>query len=715
MNDSNKPDRTTTRQPAALLAVVAVIASILAVATVGTVGAQSSDQIYSLSASNVSNSATAWRLTDGTLGTDDNASWENPNPWNAGNYPMIAEISLGGTFQLSSLRYYVGNLTQGNDDVLFEYSTTASGDDFQWLTRQNSGHQWGEWASVQLNGQWAQRVRVIFLEQNDRFNIGELQLFGTEVGQPTTSTAAPTTTTSTTAPTSTTSTSVPVATTTTTAPTTTTTTTVPGTGQTGDLPRSAVPGPNIVRAHGFGTWPSSHLSDSCRDLHDRYWVQGQNAGISADPTHPDNRAYHTWHPAIDVHPETGEVCDYGHEHGTSPLLAPADVFELSGGWPAFGYAAAQAGTDRHEDHFGHKVTVARFAAAIGNGAGDETLYDAGFECNWLSKLHQGSHSLDAFANHLHEYFLTIQCFDGKNAQGVRTGNIVGTEFSVKLLYTYGRPNRFIEENCAEARDFDVSVLRGPNGETLDRASVEAPVTNAAVPNDRAFVCSNALQWRSLDQRSEHAVAYTDIWTDFVEISNPNGDGVIQIQPYYLVKNASRIIEGFENGGDPSQVMRTIDLCYGADGQKLNLRYCEEAPATNPGWNSPLSPFNGALRAVHFKAVTLNNEGGAAVFCTNAFGRQVDDELPCDRGNIEQRAASYTNDFNNGRFSRNGRSGNVAGSIWAEIPGGERTTTRSLGGGAYESNGIGFEFIIDNRNPDDNGDGQPDGANLRGQN
>lgn len=715
MNDSYEKVRAIKRQRVSLLALAAVIASLLAVsvANVGAASAQTNDQIYSLSASNVSNSATAWRLTDGTLGTDDNSSWENPNPWNAANYPMVAEISLGGTFELSSLRYYVGNLTQGSDDVLFEYSTTASGEDFQWLTQQSSGHQWGDWSTVQLSGQWAQRVRVVFLDQNSRFNIGELQLFGTPPAtNTTTTTAAPTTSTTTTTITPTT---VPGTTTTTTSTVPVTTTTVPNNGQVDDMPQAALPGSDVVRAHGFGSWPSTHLSESCRDLHDRYWTQGQNAGISDDPTHPDNRAYHTWHPALDTHPETGEVCDYGHEHGSSPLLAPTDVFELSGGWPAFGYAAAQAGTDRHEDHFGHKVTVARFAAAIGNGAGDSTLYDAGFECHWLSKIHQGTHSLDAFANHLHEYFLTIQCFDGVNAQGVRTGNIVGTEFSVKLLYTYGRPNTFIEENCAAAQSFDVGVLTGPNGETLNRAMVEGPVTNAATPNDRAFVCSDALLWRSLDRSSDNPVAYSDIWTDFVQLTNPDGDGVIQIQPYYLVANSSRVIEGFESGQAPSQVVRTIDLCYGDDGQKLNYPLCEDAPATNPGWDSPLSPFNGALRAVHFKAVTLNNDGGPEVFCTDAFGRQVNDELPCDRGNIEQRAASYQNDFNNGRFTHNGRTGNVAGSIWAEIPGGERTTTQSLGGDAYEPNGIGFEFIIDNRNPDDDGDGQPDGANLRGQN
>ena len=682
---------------------LALFAALMAAAPTSAGAQDTSPVIENTTASDLSNSANAARLVDGNTGTDDNASWQNPNPWDVTSFPMIAEIDLGATYQIDSLRYFVGNLVQGEADVLFEVSSEPTGEDFSWLGRQNHSHVWNEWSTIALSGPWARRVRVTFLEQNDRFNISELEIFGTlvEQGPPA---DTPTTTTTTAPPAD--------------SPTTTTTTAAPVDSPIAPTnvtqPRSAQPGPDIVRAHGFGNWPNDHLSAACIDLHDRYWIQGQNVGQSSDPNHPDNLAYHTWHPAIEVHPDTGETCDYGHEHGTSPLRAPADVFELSGGWPAFGYAAAHAGPGRHEDHAGHKVTVAHFRAAIGNGSGDETLFDAGFECDWLSKIHQGSHSMDAFANHLHEYFLTVRCFDGENEQGVQDGQTVGTAFSIKVMFTYGRPNRFVEENCAAGADFDVSVLVSPDGNPISRSQRETPLGNNS-SNDRAFVCSDALVYRSLDQDADNALAYADLWNELIKIESPDGSDAMTIQPYYMVKNPSRVIEGFPNGASPSQVVRTIDLCYGDDGAKLDLPLCQDAPASNPGWDSPGTPFNGALRAVHFKAISLQNGGGPSAFCTNAFGRRVDDPLPCEAGNIEQRAASYNNDFNNGQYSYNGNQGNIAGSIWAEIPGGERTSTVPLGGGAFAPNGVGFEFVIDNRNPDDDGDGIPDGANLRGQN
>ena len=716
MNIANSQSLFRLRALFGFVSVAAVLAALLAVGPT-TAGAQTTTAIPlgNATAVDVSNSIHAARLIDGTTGTDDAAAWLNPSPWQASNYPMIAEIDLGATYQLDSLRYFVGNLTQGQDDIYFEVSSEATGENFDWLGRQNHGHTWNEWTTVSLNQPWARRVRVIFNEQNDRFNIGELELFGTRVGGPTPpTTTPPTPTTTSAAPTlpSTTTTAPPL-------PPTTSAPTVNPTVPTGveSMPRDAQPGPDIVRSHGFGNWPNDHLSAGCIDLHDRYWIQGQNVGISNDPNHPDNIAYPTWHPAVETHPDTGEVCDYGHEHGTSPLLAPAEVFELSGGWPAFGYAATKAGPPRHEDHVGHKVTVAKFRAAIGNGAGSETLYDAGFDCDWLSKIHQGSHSMDAFSNHLHEYFLTVRCFDGENAAGVQDGQTVGTAFSIKVMFTYGRPNRFVEENCAAGGDFDVSVLSSPGGEHIHRAQREDPVGNNS-SNDRAFVCSDALVWNTLDQDAPGPVApvsYMDIWNELIKIESPDGSDAMTIQPYYMVKNSSRVIEGFAPGDGPSQVVRTIDLCYDDDGNKLGFFLCEDAPETNPGWMSSDSPFNGALRSVHFKAISLQNSGGPSVFCTNPFGRRVNDPLPCEPGNIEQRAASYDNDFNNGQYSYNGRQGNVAGSIWAEVVGGHRTTTQPLGGGAYEPNGIGFEFVIDNRDPDDNNDGIPDGANLRGAN
>ena len=138
------------------------------------------------------------------------------------------------------------------------------------------------------------------------------------------------------------------------------------------------------------------LSAACEDLHDQFWVTG-----------PDSDVYARWHPAAAVHTSTWEGCVFGHEHGDDPSMSP--VFDFSGGWPPFGHVDKTKASDRVEDHFGHKITLATYRAGIGNhpqdtaseGVAPPAIHDAGFDCHWLSKLHQGSYSLDAYPNHLH--------------------------------------------------------------------------------------------------------------------------------------------------------------------------------------------------------------------------------------------------------------------------------------------------------------------------
>lgn len=671
------------------------------------------------------NSLHAVRLVDGAEppATDDDSSWQNPNPWQAANYPMTAIFDLGATRALSELSYFVGNISQGSDLVSFEYSTDAGGDSFSPLVSVDTDHRWGHWRDIELGGQQARRVRMRFDGPHARFNISEVAFF-TDTGPITTTTTRDTTTTTQSQTTTQGQTTTTQGQTTTTAGPTTTVpgTTAPPTTQppTGDQPRSGPPPSDVVRSNGFGDWPGLHLTQSCRDLHDSYWTRGPNPGQSIDPNHADNKAYHTWHPAVAVNQSTGERCDIGHEHGFSPLLAPAELFTLSGGWPAFGYVAETMGGHRHEDHVGHKVTVANFRASIGNGAGSEPLYDAGFECDWLSKIHQGSSTLDAFANHLHEYYLTLRCMDGRNENGVVDNTVVGTEFSAKVMYTYGKPNEFAEDGCS--RDdpatpnvnetiFAASILTGPEGQPVMPAHQLTPLGNDS-HNNRGFTCSNGVIWKDVSE-----IQSVDLWTQLIKIKGNDGDTVITIQPYYIVKNPARIIEGYDAaaGEKPSNVVRTISLCYDDGGERLARNFCNGAPQAEPDWRSPTSPFNGALRAVNFKASHVQNANGPARFCTDPFGFAVLDPLPCEPGNIVQTAKPFNNHWNDGRYSYGGRSGNIQGSIWAEDPKGNRFSATPTGGGAYSPNGIGFEFIVDNRDPDDDGDGVSDGANLRGQN
>ncbi len=751
-----------------------------------------------------SNSQFASRLIDGMepFGSDNESSWLNPTPWDAGAYPMSAVLQLSQSHALSRLDYFVGNLPQGSDEILFEYSNSTSGDDFAPLISVNTGHQWNSWRRVALAGQPARRIRARFNNASSRFNVSEIRLFAGQgggnqdtsdlavsmtnnrsnytPGEPTryqinvrnngpanasgvrlqvtmpsglinvlwTCSATP----GSACPQSNGTDSIdqlidslpsqaalsytvdamvdqnqsgnlsvtaslllpsglidPVA-----ANNVATDTDTGANGPVSEQPRPAPPGPGIVRA--FSSWPGDHLTPACRDLHDRYWVQGPDAGQSADPQHPGNVAYQTWHPAIATHPDTGERCDFGHEHGISPAHAPQDVFDLSGGWPAFGYAARVAGGPRHEDHVGHKVTVARFRASIGNGAGSETLYDAGFECDWLSKIHQGSFSMDAFSNHLHEYYLTLRCFDGLNASGVVDNSTVGTAFSVKVMYTYGEPNKFVESNCSGGQTYSSNILSDPLGNPIMPAMQLTPIGNHQ-PNHRGFACASGVLWKNL----ETEVSEVDLWTEFIKIQRNSGQTALTIQPYYIVKNPARIIEGFDGsvGEQPSQVVRTVDLCYDSGGNRHNFTYCADAPDPKPtdwiGWRDSRSPFNGTFRAINFKASHLSNASGPTQFCTTASGHAVNDPPPCDSGNIMQTMSQFNNNWNNGQYTYDGVSGNVAGSIWAETASGERFESTPNGSGGYTPLGLGYEFIIDNREPDDDLDGIADGANIRGEN
>ena len=111
-------------------------------------------------------------------------------------------------------------------------------------------------------------------------------------------------------------------------------------------------------------------------------------------------------------PATGRRCTFGHEHGRDPRRS--DLYRwiarhLGGGLP-FGaasealdaYAAANPGTpSRHEDHVGHKVewqNDVRLERRARSGA----RRPIGVTCDFLTKIHQGSHSADAFATNVHE-------------------------------------------------------------------------------------------------------------------------------------------------------------------------------------------------------------------------------------------------------------------------------------------------------------------------
>src|SRR5260370_1317435 len=219
-------------------------------------------------------------------------------------------------------------------------------------------------------------------------------------------------------------------------------------------------GPATGNAVSFGIWAPGARDDCTAAQHDAYSVVG-----------PDHKRYPTWHPPID--PVTG--CSFGHDHGRGPRGSA--LYREVGPIP-FGYANEQLDvydplTTRHEDHFGHKIewqnnVPMHFGSNTGGAKFD-------VHCDVLTKLHQGTHSKDAFTNNLHELVYHIRCTDG-------------TELHIRMLAATGRPGLFTRSchGAAAAWRRTGTIL----GITFDDPRSVFDGTNRAVDINPSFV-SNA--------------------------------------------------------------------------------------------------------------------------------------------------------------------------------------------------------------------------------
>ena len=176
------------------------------------------------------------------------------------------------------------------------------------------------------------------------------------------------------------------------------------------------PDPSMASpAVAFGIW-SPGPNDTCtKEQHDRYATVG-----------PDGKRYPTWHAATD--PETG--CSFGHEHGRDPR--GSDLYGMVGAIP-FGHANEMLeiwdpANPRREDHVGHKVEWENDIEMRVNSDIASPLFDV--RCDVLVKLHQGTHSKDAFTNNVHELVYHIACNDG-------------TTMHVTMLTAIGKPGEFV--------------------------------------------------------------------------------------------------------------------------------------------------------------------------------------------------------------------------------------------------------------------------------
>src|SRR6476646_284233 len=277
---------------------------------------------------------------------------------------------------------------------------------------------------------------------------------------------------------------------------------------------SAVDPADAPPSRAFGIWSPGTGATCTKEQHDAYAVVG-----------PDGKLYPTWHP-----PTGPGGCSFGHEHGRDPH--GSDLYDDAGGLP-FGVAnealaVSDPANPRDEDHVGHKVEWENDMDLQFSGAGSAIFTG---KCDVLTKLHQGTHSKDAFTNNLHELVYHIKCSDG-------------TEMHVTMLTAIGTPGEFVR-SC----DHSVHITVGP----ATPANSPDGVGFRAIP-DRTCVEQFVLVPPG---QSSSFSALHETWETSNSIRAENGHTLAFFNPYFQVRLPSRYY-------DPALapvVGRPIDMCY----------------------------------------------------------------------------------------------------------------------------------------------------------
>src|SRR5688572_18531078 len=331
----------------------------------------------------------------------------------------------------------------------------------------------------------------------------------------------------------------------------------------------------------FGIW-SPGVNETCtKEQHDAYSVVG-----------PDGKKYPTWHPPTDP----GSGCYFGHEHGRDPR--GSRLYGSVGPIP-FAYANEQLMTwdptnPRHEDHVGHKVEWENDIAMRVNSDIASPLFDV--RCDVLVKMHQGTHSKDAFTNNVHELVYHIVCNDG-------------TAIHATMLTAIGKPGEFVR-SC-DGTHVTVGAptpLNSPHGGG-----------QRLIP-DRECVIEHMLVGGT--RNSNFSAALHESWQTSNQLKRENGHTIASFDPYFQVPAPSR----FYDAAAPALVGRPIDMCYATEsnGDRARGGACAETTAngTIPGitWDDPRSPFNGVRRHVDINGNRISNADGPSVWYTDPYGR-----------------------------------------------------------------------------------------------
>jgi hypothetical protein len=249
-------------------------------------------------------------------------------------------------------------------------------------------------------------------------------------------------------------------------------------------------------------------------------------------------------------------------------------------------------------------------------------------CDVLVKMHQGTHSRDAFTNNMHEVAYHIRCSDG-------------TGFSATLLTPIGQAGE-LTASCDREREI--------------YAGVPTPPTSPDGGGHRAIPDVACIQRHVLDGGTQPRFdqALHESWEISASLRAANGRTLVSFNPYFQVTDPSRYY-------DPSlanATARPAELCNMATLRDRDR--CRGLPESGVSWDDPRSPFKGVRRFVDVNGNAIRNEGGATIWYTDALGRNGRTEPFA--GSIRQWVAAHDNeglDLHGAEMGRN-RSYNAPG-------------------------------------------------------
>ncbi len=348
----------------------------------------------------------------------------------------------------------------------------------------------------------------------------------------------------------------------------------------------------------YARWTPGPFDTCSSQIHDSFSTVG-----------PDGKLYPTWHPPID--PATG--CTFGHEHGTDPRESA--IFDEVGEIP-FGLANEMLdiynpGMPRHEDHVGHKVEIGNDLAMSFGGPAD-IVFEA--RCHFLIKMHQGTHSKDAFTNNMHEIAYHARCSDGSGV-------------SMTFMTNIGDAGEFVD-TCTGNHIF---------------VGTPSPPNSPDGGGKRIIPTRECVESRILVAPGENSNfgGLRESWQVSESMRTVDNRSLVSINPYFNVREPSR----FFDPALPDITGRPMDVCYEVMGNRA-ARGGECDDVTGEGTiqgishDDPRTAFKGSRRDFDINSFRIRNADGPDIWYTDPLG--LNGQTTSFPGSIRQWVAKIDN-------------------------------------------------------------------------